>query len=327
MILVTGASGIVGSQIIRKLHADNKAVRAIKRSSSDVSWTKDINDSIEWVETDILDIIGLDKAFEGITHIVHCAAVVSFDNNNDPKMNNVNIEGTKNVLALCEKYHIQKLIYISSVATLGRPSNDGIVTEDSKWESSTLNTAYANSKYLAELEVWRAQEEGLATVILNPSVIIGPGNWNSSSVNLFKHVKEGNPLYPTGRLNYVDARDVANVANKFLSNNIQAERFILNAGMVSYKSFFSLVGKAMNKKAPFIKVSPSLAIFAASVLKVVKFFTGIKSNITKEAVLLSQLNILFSASKVEKVLDYKFKSVEESISWTCEHLENKASKH
>jgi len=161
MILVTGASGILGSQIIRKLHTDNKSVRAIKRSTSDISWTKDINDSIEWNETDILDIINLDKAFEGITHVVHCAALISFDNSNDQQMHHVNIEGTKNVLALCEKHHIQKLIYISSVAALGRSSNADIINEDAKWESSNLNTAYANSKYLAELEVWRAQEEPL----------------------------------------------------------------------------------------------------------------------------------------------------------------------
>lgn len=324
MILVTGGSGILGSQIIRGLQTDNKAVRAIKRSTSDISWTSDINGDIQWIESDILDIIGLDKAFEDITHVIHCAAVVSFDNSNDLQMNNVNIEGTKNILVLCQKYNIQKLIYISSVAALGRSSNADIITEDAKWESSDLNTAYANSKYLAELEVWRAQEEGLATVILNPSVIIGPGNWNNSSINLFKHVNEGNPLYPIGSLNFVDVRDVVNIAIKFLSNNVHSERFILNAGMLSYKSFFGLVANAMHKKAPFLKVNPSLAVFVAAVLRIVKFFTGIKSNITKEAVLMSQLRILFSADKVEKQLNYKFRSVEESVHWTCEQLKKQS---
>ena len=326
MILVTGASGILGSQIIRELLNANKSVRAIKRKSSDLSWTHDINQNIDWVEANILDIISLEKAFDEITYVIHCAAIVSFDNSNDAHMHQVNVEGTKNILTLSQKYRVEKFIYISSVAALGRSSKADVITEEAKWELSNLNTAYANTKYLAELEVWRAQEEGLPTIILNPSVIIGPGDLSSSSLNLFKHIVKGNPMYPIGGLNYVDVRDVAIIVCQFLSNKDQAERFILNAGIISYKSFFSLVANRMNKKAPFLNVNPSLAIFAASILRVVRFLTGIKSNITREAVLLSRLSILFSAKKVEKRLGYKFRTVEDSIHWTCEQLENKPSK-
>ncbi len=324
MILVTGASGIVGSQIIRQLVSEKKTVKALKRNNSDISWTSDINNSIEWVESDILDITKLDKAFTGVTHVVHCAAIVSFDNSNDAQMHNVNIEGTKNMLALCQKHAIKKLVYISSVAALGRPSNATIITEEIKWETSNLNTAYANSKYLAELEVWRAQEEGLSTVILNPSVIIGPGNWSSSSLNLFAHVKKERSLYPIGSINYVDVRDVTKITNHFLFNATQGERFILNAGLISYKTFFELIAKSLNKKAPSLRISPLLAIFAAYILRGVRFFTGIKFNITKEAVKLSQLNVLFSAKKVEETLNYKFKRVEDSIQWTCKQLKNRS---
>lgn len=325
MILVTGASGLVGSQIIRYLLSTNKDVRAIKRKTSNLEWTSDINEFIDWIETDILDIIKLDNAFVGITHVVHCAAIVSFDNSNNEQMHTVNIEGTKNILALCQKYNVQKLIYLSSIAALGRSSKSDEITEEAKWESSTTNSSYGTSKYLAEIEVWRAQEEGLTTLILNPSVIIGPGNWTSSSVKFFKHVKTGNPLYPIGSLNYVDARDVAKIVGLFLYNNIPAERFILNAGTVSYKDFFGLIARAMNKKAPFLKISTSLAIFVAGVLNLVKIFTGIKTNITKEAVLLSLSSKIYSAAKVEKALDYNFKSLDDSIKWTVEQLENKAS--
>lgn len=326
MILITGASGVLGSQIVRELLNTNKLVRAIKRKASNLRWTQDINKNIDWVEANMLDIMSLDKAFAGVSHVIHCAAIVSFDNSNDAQMHEVNVEGTKNILALSQKHNIEKFIYISSVAALGRFSNSEIITEDAKWESSNLNTAYAQTKYLAELEVWRAQEEGLPTIILNPSVIIGPGDLGSSSLNLFKHIKNGNPLYPIGAINYVDARDVANIVCQFLSNSDQGERFILNAGLVSYKSFFNLISKQMNKKAPFLKVNPPLAIFAASILRSVRFLTGIKSNITKEAVLLSQLAILFSAKKVEIRLGYKFRSFEDSIYWTCEQLENNPPK-
>ncbi len=324
MILVTGASGIVGAAIIKQLHKEKKAIRALKRSASDTTWTQDINSAIEWVEADILDIMGLDKAFDKVTHVIHCAAIVSFDNSNNNLMHTINVEGTKNLLTLSQKHNIQKFVFISSVAALGRNTKTQKITENTKWEESPLNTAYANSKYLAELEVWRAQEEGLPTVILNPSVIIGPGNWNSSSLKLFSHVRNKNPLYPKGTLNYVDVRDVAIIASKLLTNNIKEERFIVSAGAIPYKTFFELVAKAMNKRAPFLKVNTSLAMFAALILRIVRFVTGTKFNITKEAVQLSQLSILYSANKVENLLNHKFIPVEESIHWTCEKLENKS---
>ncbi len=323
MILVTGASGIVGAQIIRELLNQNQKVRALKRMGSDISWTSDINDQIEWVESNLLDILALERAFKGVSHVVHCAAIVSFDNSNDSQMHQVNIEGTKNILALSQQHKIQKVVYISSVAALGRAVNTTTITEKAKWEESTLNTEYAKSKYLAELEVWRAQEEGLPTIILNPSAIIGPGNWSSSSLNLFKHVKKGSPLYPIGSINYVDVRDVATVATTFLFNKAEAERFILNAGLLSYKAFFNLIAKALNKKGPSIKINPSLAIFVAYILKMIRILTGIKFSITPETAKLSQLHVLFSANKVESLLNYTFRSIEDSIDWTCKHLERK----
>jgi len=312
MILVTGGTGIVGSQIIKLLHNKGRPVRAIKRTGSDTSWTKEINNHIDWV-----------NAVVGVTHVVHCAAIVSFDNSNDSQMTTVNVEGTKNLLSLCQKYNVKKIAYISSVAALGRSERAKTVTENVKWELSNLNTAYAESKYLAELEVWRAQEEGLSTVILNPSVIIGPGNWSSSSFKLFKHVKNESPLYPVGSLNYVDVRDVADITYQLLYSKIQGERFILNAGLISYYSFFKLIAKGLNKKAPYLKISPTLAIFAAYVLRIIRFITGIKFSITKEAVKLSKLSILFSSNKIEKALGFEFIPVEDSIKWTCNQLENK----
>ncbi len=323
MILVTGATGVVGSQIVKALHEKGVSIRAIKRAKSDISWTKEINSQIDWVNADILDIYSLEKAFTNITHVVHCAAIVSFDNSNDSLMNTVNIEGTKNLLTLCQKFNIKKLVYMSSVAALGRSERANTITENGKWESSNLNTAYAESKYLAELEVWRAQVEGLPTAILNPSVIIGPGNWNSSSLKLFKHVKKEMPLYPVGSLNFVDVRDVADITHQLLFSDIQGERFILNAGLITYQSFFKLIAKELNKKAPFLKINPTLAIFVAYVLRIVRFFTGIKFSITAEAVKLSKLRNFFSSQKVEEMLNFKFIPAEESIKWTCIQLENK----
>lgn len=325
MILVTGATGIVGAQIVRDLVSNKKPLKATRRTSSNISWLSDIENSIEWVEADLVDLPSLEKAFENVEYVIHCAAVVSFDNSNDLLMEKVNVEGTKNMLALSQKYNIKKFIHISSVAAIGRELNNSEITEEAKWVQSSLNTAYAVSKYQSELEVWRAQEEGLSTAILNPSVVLGPGPWDNSSLNLFKHVKNGPPVYPIGSINCVDVRDVSEAALKLLGNKIEGERFILNSEMLTYKRFFSMVAKAMNKKPPRIKISPSLAIFAASLLKVVRVLTGKKSNITKEAVILSQLNIMFSSKKAERVLGVSFKPVEESVSWTYQQIKDNAS--
>lgn len=320
MILVTGASGVIGSQILRALVKNNVSVRATKRNSSDISWTNDINQKIDWVEADILDIMMLERAFKEVTHVVHCAAIVSFNNSKNDNMNLINVEGTKNVLALSQKYKIKKFVHLSSVAALGRTAQKKSINENHKWVPSELNSAYGVSKHLAELEVWRAQEEGLPTVILNPSVVIGPGNWNNSSVKLFRHVKNGSSFYMPGNFNFIDVRDVASIACTFLFNETQGQRYILNAGSVSYHKFFNTVAKAMNKKAPSVKVNFTLAIFAASVLKIVQLVTGIKSDITKEAVVSTRLSHFYSTNKIERALDFKFKELNESINWTWEQL-------
>ncbi|MCB0494749.1 MAG: SDR family NAD(P)-dependent oxidoreductase [Cyclobacteriaceae bacterium] len=322
MILVTGATGIVGMQVVRDLVEKGYTVRAIRRKSSNVSWLADIDEKIEWIEADVVDLPSLEKAFKEVTHVIHCAAVVSFDNSNDQLMKKVNIEGTQNMLALSQKHFVKKFIHISSVAAIGRSSNNAFITEETKWTQSSLNTAYAVSKYQSELEVWRAQEEGLSTVILNPSVVIGPGPWINSSLNLFKHVKDGNPIYPVGSVNCVDVRDISLAALKLIESPIEAERFVLNSEMITYKEFFELIAKAMNKKAPRFKINPSLAIFAASILKPLKLL-GVKTNITKEAVVLSQLNTMFSSEKAERILGIKFKPVQESVNWAYQQILSK----
>ena len=327
MILVTGATGIVGAQIIRDLVKKNQPVKAMRRSASNTAWLADIENEVEWVEADLLDLPSLDKAFRNVEYVIHCAAVVSFDNSNDQLMEKVNVEGTKNMLALSQTYGIKKFVHISSVVAIGRDSNNTEITEETKWVQSSLNTAYATSKYQSELEVWRAQEEGLSTATLNPSVVIGPGPWSNSSLKLFKHVKSGSLFYPLGSINCVDVRDVSFAAIKLLDSEIEAERFILNGEMLTYKKFFGLVAKVMNKKPPRVRISPSLAIFAASILRVVRFLTGVKSFITKDAVILSQLNILFSSEKAKRILGSNFRPVEESISWTYQQIKEISSEH
>jgi dihydroflavonol-4-reductase len=325
MILVTGASGLLGSKVVETFVNKGYQVKAQRRSSSDMSLLGTLIDhkNVEWVDCDILDAVGLDSLYEGVTHVVHCAAVVSFHQADKDLMDEVNIEGTINVVAMAQKHNIEKLVYVSSVAAIGRAPGDQVITEETKWEESEYNTNYAKSKYLAELEVWRAQEEGLKTAIINPSVILGPGQWTSSSMQIFKYVNEGGKFYPQGDVNYVDIRDICYAIDQLLYNDIQEERFILNGGKVPYKYLFTLIAEEFKKKPPNIRVTGVLLKFAFISEAIKSFFTGQKSVVTKESLRLSKMDSLFANDKICAALDMEFTPVEESIKWTCQQLGNK----
>lgn len=318
MILVTGATGIVGHFIVKDLIASGHKIRAIKRPESNTDSLAPWSNSIEWVEADLLDLSALEKSFIGIDRVVHCAALVSFHQEDKAEMMNINVNGTANMVNLALENNVQKFIHVSSVAALGRKPQLNLIDENTKWEESENNTNYAESKYLGELEVWRAQEEGLPTVIVNPSIVLGPGNWHSSSMQLFKYANEERLFYPGGEMNFVDVRDVSKVIEILLFNNdISEERFILNGGKAYYKDVFELISKNLNKRAPKIKVSATLLTFAYILDTIKSKLLRKKSIITRESIRLSKMNFFFSNEKLKKTLNYEFKTLEESVVWTC----------
>ncbi|MBK7440418.1 MAG: NAD-dependent epimerase/dehydratase family protein [Bacteroidetes bacterium] len=212
MILVTGANGLVGSYLCRFLVNQGNQVRAIKRPESNLRLVADIANKIEWVDGDVNDISSLDDAMLGVEQIYHCAAVISYVGKNANHLMQVNVEGTANVVNLALDNNIKKLVHISSIAALGRTGKkDEIVTEATPWDRKNLTSDYSISKFLAEREVWRAMAEGLNAVIVNPSIIVGAGNWDSGSCKLFTTIYNGFKYYTNGVTGYVDVRDVLNL--------------------------------------------------------------------------------------------------------------------
>ena len=319
MILITGATGIVGHFITLQLINTGHKVRALKRKSSDTSRLSDAA-NLEWFDSDIDDLKALQKAFEGVEYVVHCAAIVSFHQKDKKQMMSTNVGGTANMVNLALINNVKKFVHISSVAALGRKDGIDEITEETKWESSNNNTNYAESKYFGELEVWRAQEEGLNTVILNPSTVLGPGDWNNSSMQIFKYINEGRQFYPIGEMNYVDVRDVAEITAKMVFNDLSSQRFILNAGKDYYKNIFTIISKYLNKPTPKYRVSYTLLNFAYILDSIRSFLTRQKSIITRESLSLSKMSFFFSNQKVSDTLGYKFRGLEESIEWTCQEL-------
>ena len=326
-ILITGITGLVGSFTARYFLKSGFQVSGLKRVNSDLSLIQDIENQIVWYEGDVLDILVLEKAIENINYVVHAAAIVSFAPKDRDKMFKTNVEGTINVVNLCLEKKIKKLCFVSSVAALGRkiPYEENAnhlikIDEKATWEENELNSNYAKTKYLAEMEVWRGQSEGLNSVIVNPSLILGEADWNKSSTQLLKYVFDEHKFYPEGNLNYVDVEDVAECIYKLTTSDISDERFILSAGQITYKNFFEKVAPRFNKKIPSILVGKSLAGIIWRLEKIRTFFTGNAPLITKETALSSSHSFEYSNDKIRKVLNFTFKNLDDSLDRICRNL-------
>lgn len=237
-ILITGGTGFLGSYIIKQLVEKNYAVRAIRRGNKLPTWiSKEITDKVEWVEGDILDVVALQDAMESVDTVIHSAAIVSFLRKDREQMYQVNVEGTANVVNMALEKNVSRLVHISSVAALGRTAGGGHVNEEKKWEESKVNTHYAKSKFKAELHVWRGVSEGLDAVILNPSTILGFGDWHSSSCAIFKQVYEGFNWYTPGINGFVDVEDVAKAVIHCMESDISEQRFIINGDTWPFKNY------------------------------------------------------------------------------------------
>jgi nucleoside-diphosphate-sugar epimerase len=325
MVLVTGGTGFLGSYIIKQLVEKGHTVRAIRRSNKLPFWIpKKIFDntstgSVEWIEGDVLDVVSLEDAMEGVDTIIHSAAVVSFAKKDRKEMYQANVEGTANVVNLALEKNVKRLIYISSVAALGRSAGGGHVNEEKKWEESKVNTHYAKSKYKAELHVWRGVSEGLDAVILNPSTILGYGDWNSSSCAIFKNIYKGFKWYTSGINGFVDVEDVAKATILILESNISEQRFIVNGGTWPFKKLQDTIADEFGKKRP-AKEAPAFLLNMAWRMEALKsIFTGKKPLLTKESARVAQSKTWFENDKILKALPgFSFTPLEETIKKACE---------
>ena len=256
-ILVTGGTGFVGSYLLRYLlHFGYRNIRAMRRASSDLSLLGKAADQVEWVTGDVLDPVFLEEIMEGIQQVYHTAAIISFDPGDHKEMMEVNVEGTANVVNAALKADIDKLVHVSSIASLGRSKQHPKVTETTNWVRTKQNSTYAISKYLSEQEVWRAMAEGLDVAIVNPSIILGSGRWEDGPLKLFKLVWNNFPFYSTGATGFVDVRDVARFMVLLMESDIINERFILNAENCTYQQVLNLMSNHLGRRKPSIRITP-----------------------------------------------------------------------
>ncbi len=324
-VFITGATGLVGSHVARRYLAAGAAVSALRRPSADVSLLADVADQITWYEGDITDIPSLEKAImrQGGSlglDVIHAAAVVSFSPKDRDRMEKINVEGTANVVNVCLKAGVRKLGYISSVAALGRPSRKGIhlgqsvvLTEDQKWEDSPTLSFYAKTKYRAELEVWRGIAEGLNAVLVNPSVILGVGDWTKSSAQLVKYVYDERPFYTDGDLNYVDVLDVTEALFTLMQSDITAERFILNAGTLPYKVFFEQLAHSLHKRPPGVRVPPVFTKLLWPLEALRTWVTGGNPLITRETAQSASGHYHYMGTKIEQTAGFHYRPLAQTL--------------
>lgn len=319
MILVTGGTGFLGSYIIKQLVEKNYRVRAIRRNSKLPSWiSKEVLDKVEWVEGDVLDVVALQDAMEEVDTVIHSAAIVSFIKKDRELMYHTNVEGTANVVNMALEKNVRRLIYISSVAALGRTANGGHVNEEKKWEDSKVNTHYAKSKFKAELHVWRGISEGLDAVILNPSTILGFGDWHSGSCAIFKQVYDGFNWYTPGINGFVDVEDVAKATVLLMETTISEQRYIVNGDTWPFKKLQDTIADNFSKKRPDKKATPFILKLAWRVEKIKSTFTGKRPLLTRESARVAQSQTFFENDKILKTLPgFSFTPVEETIKKAC----------
>jgi dihydroflavonol-4-reductase len=317
-IFVTGATGLLGSCLLKQLVRQHAKIKALYRN--EIPYT---NKNIEWIKGDIFDIILLEEILADVDEVYHCAGKVSFNPKDKKQIFKTNVEGTANIVNACLNTGVKKLLHVSSVAALGRIRENTTITEEMQWSEETSNSVYGESKYLAELEVWRGIAEGLDAVIVNPTIILGAGDWNKGSSEIFKSIYNEFPYYSEGVTGFVDVEDVATAMILLMQSNIVAERFIISAENISYKQLFDMIAAALNKKPPYKKITPLMAAAVWRFEAVKSLLTGKAPFITKETARTALTRVRFDNSKLLKALSpFKYTPLQKSIERICKELPN-----
>lgn len=319
MILVTGATGFLGTELIIQLTAQQIKVRALKRKTSAIPDLLKNNEWIEWSIADINDQEDLADAFAHITQVYHCAAFISFNPSDKAKLLKVNIEGTSNVVNLCLENNC-RLVHVSSIAALGNAKKNEQITENDFWVYDPNVHAYAISKYEGEMEVWRGIAEGLNAVIVNPAVIIGKNAGFVGSGAIFKLVKDGLKFYTAGATGIVDVSDVAKCMILLMNSEINGERYTLSADNLNYQDFFTEIANGFGLKAPAIEAKPWMLGIAWRLAKLGALITRKAPALTKDAARSSFNLSYYNNNKIKTTVPITFKPLKDSIYEVCQAL-------
>lgn len=334
-VFLTGATGFVGCYLLHRLLVDGYHVRALHRSESDLTfaraifeqqneWSNEQADwhTIEWVEGDLLDTQTLYELTSGVDIVIHAAAMVSFHKEDVHQMMQVNVEGTANLVNACIENNIKQISHISSVASLANPDKSELLDESFQTDTfMKFNTRYSESKYRAEMEIWRAYGEGINVQVFNPGLVLGAWKYENSSIQMVRSVFYGLPFYSKGLTGFVDVRDIANaVVNSLNKKDLLGKRYILISENKSYRYLLEEIAKRLKAKTPRIGVGQRPSILFARFEQLRSFLTGKRPFITKEVARSANRRTSFSNERIRSELGFQFRPIEETLDWMCAHF-------
>lgn len=332
MLFVTGGTGLIGSHLLFELVSAGKKVTALKRHTSNLGQVlktfsrysgnpQELFNRINWVDGDILDYFTLEKLLAGAEEVYHCAAVVSFDAKERKQMIRNNVDGTANLVNAALENGVKKFCHVSSVSALGKNQAGYAVDELTNWTPSKKITGYSQSKFFSETEIWRGIEEGLNAVIVNPSIVLGPGNWQAGSPRLFKTVWDGLKYYTKGVTGFVDVKDVVKAMVLLMDDKnfetCKNQRFLLNAENKSYQEIFFEIADALEKPRPKMYASPLITELAWRMASVFRLFIPSSPAISRETASAAHAHTLFDGSKIIRTIPFQYQPVSESIKQTA----------
>lgn len=334
-VFLTGSTGLIGGHLLIHLHQSGYKVRALIRPSSSFEELRlicdyykqsfeELYESVEWVYGDTRDYVGLCDLLVGVKQVFHCAGVVSFNSKNTKDILQTNIQGTSNMVDAALKCFVEQFCFISSISALGNEKSDDFINEDTRRKNDEIYSVYSESKFRAELEVWRGNSEGLNTVILNPGVILGPGNPRKGSLLLFQTGRKGVPFYTEATTGYVDVRDVCLAGIELMRKGIFGERFILVSENIGNKDLFSMIASEFNAKPPRYHVGRLLLQTSACLSEFFGKLTGSTPQLTRETVRTALNSQKYSSQKIKKVLNFQFTPCYKTIQDTCTFIKEKA---
>jgi nucleoside-diphosphate-sugar epimerase len=320
MILVTGATGLVGSHLLVQLLQENEEVKALFRSEIQIEKVENVFafhnqtalfDKINWVKGDITDIPSLEFAFKNVTYVYHCAALISFDPSDEDELRKINIEGTANVVNCCIDFGVKKLCHVSSIATLGNPKeHETSITEETEWDPEELHSDYAITKYGAEMEVWRGHQEGLQVVIVNPGVIFGYGFPKKGSDVIIQTVRNGLSFYTKGNIGIISVEDVVKCMMQLIKNDCNGERYTLVGENISTKALLDFIAEELKLKKPSIEATKLMTSIAWRMDWLISKLLNRKRKLARSTSNSSHNTTTFDTSKIESAHNFTFQKKE-----------------
>ena len=329
MILVTGGTGLVGAHLLYHLLKNDEKIRAIYRSKDKIEsvkkvfsyYTDDVTliDKIDWFKADITEVPAMIPAFVGVKKVYHCAAFISFNPKDYIEMRKINIHGTAIIVNLSIDAKIDKLCFVGSIASVGESINDQLITEENEWNKELDNSGYSITKFGAEMEVWRASQEGVEVVIVNPGVILGSGFWQSGSGKLFSQVYNGFKYFTEGITGFVGVKDVVKTMILLMESTIKNQRFILVSENKTYKDVLFAIADGFGKKRPSKKIKPWQTTILWRSSAFVAKISGVKPLLSKYSARSAHSVSKYSSQKIKEALNYQFEKVDTVIKDVCKN--------